>query len=1232
MSQHRSHTVARPRFIAAGACLSTLFALGAAHAQTSDGVEKPPPNVLLLVDTSGSMELKADGSEPVCNPGDTTPGANDTNRWIDLLQVLTGRFSGYSCWAQDRNSAGFRSEFSLGGLPSYDVGYVNAYHRALSNGCLYGPGVAPATDKPYSWPNRAVNTFPFTAGTVVRPPDLANHTGCAQFSQAPDGLLDIYNNQIRFGLMTFDTQVNAGTGVAGGNANYTTGIDGTWSYYVGAPAQGHPANCAFSMDQEVGARNAAAPPWEGRLVGFGPPNAPDTTQRNTWIQEVLLSTRPYGATPIAGLLHDARDFLWNDISPDPLDTSTPPAQFGPTNDPSWRAAKCRKTIIILLTDGEPNLDLRPFCEANPPPPGTPGKCPYARPEEIVASLRTSPPTSSLSVETYVVAFGLSKVTPAGSSEKPCAELTNADCTNPANFTASNPQSKPIQACCTLNKIAAAGGLEKDNTPRHAFFAANDAELRTIFARILNDVVQVTTRTAPVFSGAGGDVSSAGFKFFSAFDPKPDPLNNRLWKGVLQRQRFVCNDDLVPEPAALNVLQGDDFAANLASGTGPARAFYTVIGGTSNGTNIRPRIAPPAADGLGDSTATNVNDGAAGLPSKIPVSAVNVTAATCGMASDALCRDAVVNYAIGLPAGAYNRCPSSTDCELLGGVFHSTPQIVSGRPSDFLRDESYQAFVKLMEADARPTTLYTSSVDGFLHAFKVAPFPGKTGAVTTQTNNELWAFIPPAVVPVLQAQYPSPAVLLDGAPVVKDVVARVVEGTETFERLQVDAQAGSGEWRTVLAQSFGKGQVAGGYFALDVTKPASQGPKFLWQLTTTAGGLPLFGKGGTPLITTLFIASQQGPREVAVAVLPGGDAEPNATTPDAPVGPVMRTEPTTFQTLRKLRNYDDLNARSLTIVRLDNGEIIRTFRPSGAAAAFSSSVFQATEISAPIVGQPKAFPAETGAIADRVFVGDRDGRLWRLDVSSTNPSNWTMEVFFDALYDKGPGDGQPVELAPVLSVNDEGAITIAFATGDQRATGGSTNTFNRVWSLTEKSDVAGFYADVNWFHDMTGAERVTGPMVLFNRGLYYAASLPPNTVTSRCDGGSSKVYGVHYELNKSQQSAPFTDAPTSGPGLVPGLDPPATSIEVPGSSSAGMIFGVSLEARPSCASEEETTSADESFNYGSVSSSSTVNPGQFFLSFATSGTTEGTNGVQEQTVPLTAPRVPVTFESWALIYE
>jgi len=155
------------------------------------------------------------------------------------------------------------------------------------------------------------------------------------------------------------------------------------------------------------------------------------------------------------------------------------------------------------------------------------------------------------------------------------------------------------------------------------------------------------------------------------------------------------------------------------------------------------------------------------------------------------------------------------------------------------------------------------------------------------------------------------------------------------------------------------------------------------------------------------------------------------------------------------------------------------------------------------------------------------------------------------------------------------------------------------------------------------------MVLFNRGLYYAASRPPATSSATCDVGASKVFGTHFEESVGSLADPTATEPLpeTGPAPAPGR----TSALVT-SRNDGLIFGVSLEAEPTCAEPEEVIDGNDSFGYGQVNMSTKVNPGRFFLTFEVSGSSEGARGVLEVKEELDSPRVPVTFESFSLIYE
>lgn len=1188
-----------------------LWSASPAAAQVD--VNPPLPNVLFLVDTSGSMEyLASSASFPTCNPTGT---GSQKSRWTDLVEVMTGSVDNYRCYAQSRSSTAFADEYRLlSGTNIYDYQYSNPYNRILSGTCTPGPnlGVLSALQSaPYSYPPNWLKYHTYNSTTA-----------CSTFSQAKDGLLDTFQGRVRFGLMTFDTQTNAGTGVQGSSANFTTGMAGTWSYYNGASKAGRPAGCAVDEPQEVGARNAAAPPWEGRMVAFGAPTAPtsDMLTRADRIQDILLSTRPYGATPIAGMLSDAYGFMTLDNTQDPLDTAQ---KFGPRSDP-YITQGCRKNVVVLLTDGEPNLDLRPFCEAPS------GNCPYQRSEQIAKQF------SDDGTPVFVVGFAVNQAT-VGGVPLDCSSLdlgsaaSQGICSAPAN--AGN---RELQACCTLSNIAYNGGTSR------AYFPSNKDELRQALSNILSQLVPTTSRTLPVFAGTG-DVRNnfaGSYRVLTSFTPKQFDT----WSAVLERQRIVCTtpanpaDPIEPVIQPIDPNKGDDFVKNVNDNP-IGRTFYSVLPATASfGVRAERSIRPLAIDdGAGIYTGTQYKGDASGFVTGTTPAAAAITASDCvGLTTAAQCRDRVMKWTVGQPNGTvYSRCAGG-DCNLIGDIYHSTPQVV-GSPSEYVRDESYDAFV--IEQKARPLVLYTSTNDGFLHAFDM-----NVGATSSVGNNELWAFVPPAVLPGMKTQYPGlHKQLLDGIPVIRDVVATVSGSTFKLERTVADAQAGSGRWRTVLVQSFGSGSTTGGYFAIDVTDPVpnsagTKGPKFLWQLTKTSGGEDLFGAATpTPLITTLYFGDPA--KEVAVAVLPGGNGGQRLA------GSCPRTVAspnTTYPPRASVRCYSpEANAaRSLTIVRLDTGEVIRTFRPTGLIPGTLASRTTIVNIQSPITGQAVAYPGDTGTVADRMFVGDRDGSLWRINTASANPADWTMDLFWDA-YPSSLGYGadaaQPVVTPPVLSVDGVGQLTIAYSTGDQETFTANAET-NFVWSLTETVSANGkvLGSKANWYSRLLNGERVAGPISLFNGALFYSTFQPETNPSQVCNAGDSRVWGVDYLIPKAT-----ADLSAGGRERLP-EDPNATSptfVQFISASTSPLIdqgstiFGVGVAQLPTC-NEIDTGFDDPYLGNGSHRSVSRVNPGKFQLVMHTgsAGTAVGGGKTNTLTFDLPAPPAVATIDSWAALVE
>jgi type IV pilus assembly protein PilY1 len=140
---------------------------------------------------------------------------------------------------------------------------------------------------------------------------------------------------------------------------------------------------------------------------------------------------------------------------------------------------------------------------------------------------------------------------------------------------------------------------------------------------------------------------------------------------------------------------------------------------------------------------------------------------------------------------------------LGDIVNTTPVYVRKPPFSY-SDSGYLAFATNTTNVNRTPVVYASANDGMLHAFNA------------DTGNELWAYIPSAVIPSLyklaDAAYAgNHRFYVDGPIVVGDAYDSVAAA-----------------WKTVLIGGLGGGGKA--YFAIDVTDPAD--PKVLWEFGAT----------------------------------------------------------------------------------------------------------------------------------------------------------------------------------------------------------------------------------------------------------------------------------------------------------------------------------------------------------------------------------------------------------------
>jgi type IV pilus assembly protein PilY1 len=1344
--------------LAGAACLALP---AQARAQQTD-TNPPVPNVLLLLDNSGSMERMIDGTVPeasgnACNVDPTTGAlipmatAPQPNRWGLLLKALTGTpQNNYNCVSMPRTAGSqFTTEYRIGGVQPYDTGYYLNYHRpvfldtstAPPTACVVAPGSLPGampgagvgstnagSGNRAAGSGQAATDFP-PDGIILRPyaqPNVVTNAAsgaCSQFAstqystyQFQDGAITSSTSLMRFGLMTFDDDPSAAIGVTQGssptvlgagvtdpNSAFFGAFDGMWSYFPGwntgaaCTYTGNPPGCV-GTPMAVGARNPAAPPWEGRMMPFPSTNDLATQKTNNQnIGNVILATRPYGATPLAGMFTDAEYYLWNDPS-------------GPEKADELVHCGQRPQYIILLTDGAPNLDLRPDCvgkgtDANPQ-----GTCPFAKPEKVAFDLFQGQ-GGDHSVTTFVLGFSVSASD--GAVSERCSQFVKS-----GDFTAECAKkllpTDPNATCCELQNIA----LQGSNNQTSAFFADTPDDLQNALNAILAKIAaNATTRTTPTFSTSTqtplsdpNTPTTASQEFLASFNPTP----GGPWTGDITRVRNQCtfsSGQYTVNPASINPALGDDFAQNLNSHTGPRTfiAFQPDVGTNakvSPQATIRPYVIPTVNDGLGRYSATqwagqapvvipNISAAALGITQPCSYNSTTTLAPVKPGLTTAACATMTLDYIFGQPSFTANPGDFpfvSRYSTALGDIYHAAPAVVGG-PDAPLQDPSYLAF-QATAAGTRKQVVYAATNDGLLHAFWADE--------TKLENNELWAMVPPAVMLNLYPSYPSShGLLLDGSLITKDV---------TWDRSLSSIGDGT-TWHTMLVAGFGG--TNRGYYAVDVTNPDPSllasgqvpnnppppGPQFRWQLTTMpATNYQIFGQQpGTPAITSLFMdpGDGNGAREIGVAILPGGtDGAPSSSSACARAAKTTDSQPLDGYAYRTsvrcwgstLAPKDVVNGRSLSVVRIDTGEILQVFtRLADVQQATGDTLLHAnrirdTPLDSPMTGTPLVYPNLVGSDATRVFVSDADGTIWRFDLSNPDPTQWTGELFLD-LYNQTVDnnatawkDGQPLEVSPTLALDQTGQLVINAGTG-------VTDTFDAtgidfVYSITEKAQgtTPKLRAFVNWYLGSpliapTGTppappspqltvpsggaallqgERVSGPMTVFDGTLYFSTyAAAPTTSTGQpvttCPISTARIWGLDFarpadpscsdvasmSCDRSIGGLPRLQLPPPQPvnSFVADVTPSATDSTL----TNVVIPGVSLNETPACATGA-APSADGYVAGATHTGTTNFTPGSYSLTSQVGQKNPNGPGTRTVTTSIAPPNSPTLIDSWAAVIE
>ena len=460
---------------------------------------------------------------------------------------------------------------------------------------------------------------------------------------------------------------------------------------------------------------------------------------------------------------------------------------------------------------------------------------------------------------------------------------------------------------------------------------------------------------------------------------------------------------------------------------------------------------------------------------------------------------VIDFIHGWDAWSWNNGPDTKRDWILGAFIHSRPLVIHYGSQD---------------------VIYAGANDGMLHAFK------DTNGTTSDDGTELWAFIPPDLLPNLKNFNNSLAslqVFVDGSP-------KVYVTDDKTQRILI----------------FGERRGGNNYTALDVTNPST--PKFLWSISpskivsgTTSTSTTAYQELGQSWSTPILGKIKNGTGTKWVAFIGGGyDANQDSSSPSS-----------------------DTHGRAIYVVDITNGDLIWKYSHSNDSNMKYCIPSDITPID-----------VNGDSLIERLYVGDVGGEIWRFDIGDmTNTASWTGEIIFK-------GSGKIFYPPDVTFEDNRGSGTydmLFFGTGDREKPNDTTvvNTLYAIKDydndtnpptplpLTESNLVdvtldtlqdsnasssakttmlnnlrtkSGWYIRLNQSpgESPNPGEKCDGSAVVFGGAVYYTTFTPtPTNTQSVCTlgTGTGNLYILQYQTANAKFNLNFDDLQesTSTPG-------------------------------------------------------------------------------------------------------
>ncbi len=496
--------------------------------------------------------------------------------------------------------------------------------------------------------------------------------------------------------------------------------------------------------------------------------------------------------------------------------------------------------------------------------------------------------------------------------------------------------------------------------------------------------------------------------------------------------------------------------------------------------------------------------------------------------------------------------------IFGDVLHSKP---------FVMNYASYTFNPANEASCPPsglnkTMIFVGSNDGMVHA------------INDCDGSEAWAFIPPDILPYLQYNHgPAHTYFVDST-IYGYVYDHNQNGTiETADGDKVVLIIGLRRGGGILGQE----PTQGYYYALDVSNRTS--PVFLWSIsnsqvrkgitTTASTDYANLGEAWSePKIARISAQTTYDTSvEDRIVIFIGGGYD--NCNEDGRFGATQKFSGSCQSTIMTndgglvtsggdlalspplqgtLAGYKGRAVYAVELAKLDNG--VPDFTNSGNLVhAFTTTGYS-------MLSEMTALDTNFDGYADRLYMGDTGGNIWRFNVISTDPAAWTMTQIFSSNpgADADSSVGRKIFYKPSAVVDTGGVVRLYFGTGDRehplnRAVKdrmyevidkgqGSAVTEAQLVDVTEDDlqtttdptspafqDLLANLADTSdpsktnfygWYIrlDQNSGEKVLAGATVYNKVVYYP-TYSPNTavVTDPCAAGNlgtARIYVVDYQ--------------------------------------------------------------------------------------------------------------------------